>query len=241
MLDDDRPHEAGCFVNVALDRDARDHVAKLDLATLVRKNRNVIRVPLYEGLALLHARAFVLRNHRADDNIITLQLATLGVVDADRAILVQHDPTAVQRLHGAQIVELNFAVILRFDDRLLECLAGRSADVERPHGQLRAGFADRLRSNDADRFAKFHKLSGGKIAPVAHRANAAATFAGEHRTNLQLLDADALQIVRDFFVDELVSFDDFLFLFDRIDNRFATDAADNARGQIDNFFVAFIN
>ena len=43
------------------------------------------------------------------------------------------------------------------------------------------------------------------------------------------------------FVDELIRFDDLLLFLDRIDNRLATDASDNARGQIDNFLVALVN
>ena len=90
-----------------------------------------------------------------------------------------------ERLHGAQIVELQRAVVLRLDDRLLEGLARRSTDVERPHRQLRARFADGLRGNDADRFAELHELPGRQVASIALRANAAPAFAGQHRANLQ--------------------------------------------------------
>ena len=116
----------------------------------------------------------------------------------------------------------------------------RSTDVERAHGQLRSGFADGLRGDDADRFAEFHELAGGKVAPVAMRANAASAFAGQHRTNLELLDADFLDRRGVGFVDELIRLDDFL-LRDRIDDRFATDATDDARREIDDFFVAFVD
>ncbi len=107
-------------------------------------------------------------NDRADDDVVALQFAALLVVHGDRAVLVEHDPVAIERLHGAQIVETDRAVVLRLDDRLLEGLARRAADVERPHRQLRAGFADRLRGDDADRFAELDELAGGQIAPVAH-------------------------------------------------------------------------
>ena len=61
VLDDDRAHHAGRFVDVAFDGDARDHVAEFDLARLFGQNRNVVRIPLHEGLALLHARPVRLR------------------------------------------------------------------------------------------------------------------------------------------------------------------------------------
>ena len=61
VLDDDRAHQAGRFVDFALHRDARDHVAEFDLAGFVGKNRNVVRIPLHEGFALLHLAAVGLR------------------------------------------------------------------------------------------------------------------------------------------------------------------------------------
>ena len=54
VLDDDGAHQAGRFVDLPLDRDARDHVAEFDLAGLLGENRHVVRIPLHEGLALLH-------------------------------------------------------------------------------------------------------------------------------------------------------------------------------------------
>ena len=54
VLDDDRAHQPGRFVDVAFDRDARDHVAEFDLAGLVSQDRNVVRIPLHERLALFH-------------------------------------------------------------------------------------------------------------------------------------------------------------------------------------------
>ena len=143
-------------------------------------------------------------NDRADHDIVALELAALGVVHADRAVLVQHDPASVERLHRAEIVELQSAVVLRLDDRLLERLARRAADVERPHRQLRARFADGLRGNDADRFAELHKLPGRQVASVALRADAAPAFASQHGANLQALDADLFDRRGDRLVDELI-------------------------------------
>ena len=60
--------------------------------------------------------------------------------------------------------------------RLLEHLARRAADVERTHRELRAGFADGLRGDDADGFAELDELAGREVAAVAMHANAAACF-----------------------------------------------------------------
>ena len=217
-----------------------DHVAEFDLAALVGQNRHVIRIPLHERFALLHLGAVRFRNNRTDHDVVAIQFAAFGIMHADRAIFVQHDPASVERLHGADIVELQSAIVLRLDDRLLERLARRAADVERPHRQLRSGLADRLRGNDADRFAELHELPGREITSVTLRAHAAPAFAGQHRANLQTLHADLFDGRRDVLVDQLVRLHDLL-LRDRINHRLAAHATDDARREIDDFFVAFVN
>ena len=133
VLDNHGAHEAGCFIDIALDGYTRNHVAELNLAALIGENRHVVRVPLHERLPFLDRRAVVLGNHGAYDHVVALELAALCIVHANGAVLVQNDPASVKRLDRSQIVESDRAIVLRFDDRLLECLAGRAADVEGPH------------------------------------------------------------------------------------------------------------
>src|SRR5262245_29475868 len=136
---------------------------------------------------------------------------------------------------------MHVAVVLRLDDRLLECLTGRAADVEGAHRQLRAWFADGLRGDDADGFTEFYKIAGSQVATVTHRADAPAALACEHRANLELLDADALQLGRDRLVYVLVCFDNFFLFLHRVGNRFAAHPANDALPKIDHFFVAFVD
>ena len=86
--------------------------------------------------------------------------------------------------------------------------ARRAADVERPHRQLRARLADRLRGDHADRLAQVHHLAGRQVAPVALDADAALGLAGQHRADLDLLDAGRLDFGREVFADLLVDADD---------------------------------
>src|SRR5216684_4025234 len=79
--------------------------------------------------------------------------------------------------------------------------------MEGTHGELRARFADGLRGDDANGFAEFDHASGGKVAAIAKRANAAAGFAGEHRTNAHAFDTRALHLVGKLFGDLLVHID----------------------------------
>ena len=101
MLDDDRAHQASRFINISLNRHASDHVAEFHLASLVRKNWHVVRIPLNKGFALFYLAPIRLRNNRPDHDVVTLKLATFGIVHADRAILVQDNPAAVERLDCA--------------------------------------------------------------------------------------------------------------------------------------------
>ena len=77
--------------------------------------------------------------------------------------------------------------------RLFEGLAGRAADVERAHGELGAGLADRLGGDDADGFAELDRQAGREVAAVALGADAALGFAGQHRADLELFEPDVLE------------------------------------------------
>ena len=55
----------------------------------------------------------------------------------------------------------------RLDFGLLLNTGSRAADVERAHGELRAGLADGLRGDDAHGFAEFDHAAGGQVAAVA--------------------------------------------------------------------------
>ena len=64
--------------------------------------------------------------------------------------------------------------------------------MERAHGQLRTGFADRLRRYHANRLAHIDRRASGKVAPVTACAHAMFRLAGQHRTNLDHLDLGGL-------------------------------------------------
>ena len=68
-----------------------DHVAEFDLAGLFRENRDVVRIPLDEGLALLDLAAVGNGNDRADDDGVALEFAAVLGMDGDRAVLVEDD------------------------------------------------------------------------------------------------------------------------------------------------------
>ena len=94
--------------------------------------------------------------------------------------------------------------VLGLEGGLLGAVAGRAADVERPHGELRAGLADGLGRDDAHGHPHLHELAGGEVAAVAEGAHAALGLAGEHRADPHLLDAGGLDVAGHLLGDLLV-------------------------------------
>src|SRR5438309_1549876 len=77
----------------------------------------------------------------------------------------------------------------------LRARGGRAADVEGAHGQLRAGLADRLRGDDADRLTDVHLPPASEVATVALDADSPPGLAGEDRADLHLLQARLLDLL----------------------------------------------
>jgi hypothetical protein len=74
--------------------------------------------------------------------------------------------------------------------------------------ELRAGLADRLRGDDADRFADVDEMPARKIAPVARGADAEARFARDRRAHHDRLHAGRLELLDHRFVEQRVARDD---------------------------------
>ena len=156
----------------------------------------------------MHRIAFVDFQFRAVDYGVAFALAVLLVDHRDRALTVHHHQVSGLRLHGLQSDEAHGAVVLGIEARLLGNSRGRTTDVEGTHRELRSGLADGLRRDDSGSFAEFDETSGSQVAAVAHHANPALRFAGQHRANLHALDSRGLNRHREFFGDLLVDVDD---------------------------------
>src|SRR5439155_25760781 len=79
-----------------------------------------------------------------------------------------------------------------------------------PQRELRARLTDRLRGQNADRFAEVHHVHRGEVAAVAHAAYTALGLAREHGADLHRLDPRILDGLRGLFDDELARFDQHL-------------------------------
>src|SRR5208282_4712409 len=96
------------------------------------------------------------------------------------------------------------AIGFGFQTRLLRHSRCRTADVEGPHGELGARFADGLGGDDSGSFAEFDEAARGQVAAVAHDADTAFGFAGKHGTDFYPLDAGGLNRAGEFFRDLLI-------------------------------------
>jgi len=151
---------------------------------------------------VLHSEA------RAVNDVVALLLAVLFIDDGDQSGAVHGNGSATTAFDELHVHELDDAVVARFQRGAFGDTRGGSADVEGAHGQLRAGFADGLRGDDADGFTKLDHAAGGEIAAIAKRANAAAGFASEHGTDAHAFDTRALHLVGELLGDFLADVDD---------------------------------
>src|SRR5947207_2603680 len=124
VLDDDHGLLAGGFIGLFLHRHALDDVVESDAPGFLRKNRDVVRVPLHEGVAPLDLAAVGDGDDRADHDVVSLQFASIVGQDGQRTVLVQHDVVSIFEFDQAEVVVANRAVEFRFDLRLFELALG---------------------------------------------------------------------------------------------------------------------
>ena len=161
-------------------------------------------------------------------------------MERNRPVLVENNECLVHGFHDFELVETYSAVVFGFDDWLLERLARSTADVEGSHRELGAGFADGLCGDDAHSFTNLDHAACGKTATVAFDTDTALGFASKCRTDFELLVADFFQRGCSLLINELIFFENGL-ACDRIFNRFAASAANDAGREADDFFVSFVD
>ena len=81
-VDDDQARQAGDLVHFLVDRDPFEDVLEADLARLLGEDRERVRIPLDQDLALLDRLAFLHLEARAVDDRVALAVAALRVLHA---------------------------------------------------------------------------------------------------------------------------------------------------------------
>src|SRR5216684_4762901 len=205
---DDVLGEAGDFIDLLFDRQAGPQVVELHVSGGFGEDRERERIPFGQNLAMGDAFAFGDAEASTINNVVALLFAALLIDDGDEAGAVHGDGGAATALDVLEVHELDDAMVARLKRGALGNARRGSADVERAHGQLRAGLADGLRGDDANGFAELDHPARSQVAAVAQCANAAAGLAGEHGANAHALDTRGLYGVGQLFGDFLVHIDD---------------------------------
>ena len=135
-------------------------------------------------------------------------------------------------------MQAHHAFVADFERGLLGAPAGGTADMEGTHRELRARLADRLRGDDSDRLAQVDEMPAAEVASVALDADALARLAGEHRANLDPLDAGVFDFLDLVLVDHLVGLHQH-FVGERIADVFERDAAEHAIAEAFDDLAAF--
>ena len=204
VFDDGHGRLVRGFVQLFLIGLAVHEVRELDEAVHFRDEGFVERIPFGKELAV--ADGLPIRNvqARAVGERVALHFAALLVDDGDLPALAEHLSHTFAVPDFLHAGEDHAAVMLRLEVRTFDFLGRRTADVEGTHGELRAGFADGLCRDDADRLADVDEVAAGKVAPVAQRADAALGLAGQRGADHHGVDALVVQRLGDGFVDQSV-------------------------------------
>ena len=237
-IDHDQRRQTGDFVDLLGDREAFLDVLELRLAGELGDDRARQRIPVGQHGAGLDLLVGLDRQDRTVRHLVAFALAAVLVVDDDFARTRDHDQLALAVGHVAHRgVEADHAVGLGFDaggDGRARC---RTTDVEGPHRQLRAGLADRLRRDHADRFADVDQAAAAQVAAVALGADAEAGFAGQRGAHLDFVDAFGFEHFDHVFVEHLAGRQQHAVL--RVQHVFGRGAAEDTVAQRFDDFTAF--
>ena len=187
-VDDDALGDAGRLVHRLGHRGAVDEILVADRAVDLGEDRTGVGIPLGDALAALDLVALVDLEPGAVLQAVHRALGPVGPDDDDRDVAAHDDQVAIRVAGDVAVADLHRALEVGLDEGLVGDLR-RAADVEGAHGELRARLADRLRRDDADRFAEVDRRAAGEIAPVAGGADAVLRLADQHGADLHLLDA----------------------------------------------------
>ncbi len=215
-LDDHLLFQAGLFVRLHLICEVFGEIFEPDFSRCFRNNHGVKGIPFTNQVALFHLIALVKVEFRAIRNVMRYQ-HDFGV-GVDHAHLNQ---TAyyhlvgfsfrVDRLHVAQLVELNNTVVFGNNSAFRRDVGGNTSHVESTQGKLCSRFPDRLCSNNTYRLSFLYHCPRGQVATVAFGTYPLRGFTGKYRTNFHSFDRRLVDFLSDVFRD----------LFPRVYNNFS--------------------
>ncbi|CFW85983.1 Uncharacterised protein [Bordetella pertussis] len=206
--DHDQRRQAGDFVDLLGNGNAFFDVLEAHRAAVLGHDRTGQRIPAGQTGAGLDRFAVANQDGGAIRDLVALALAAVVVEDGQFAGTRNRHTLALgvgDIAHRAG--EADRAVGLGFHGAGQGRTRSGATDVERPHGELRARFADRLRGDDADGLAHVDVRTAAQIAAIAMRAQAVTRFARQRRADLDFVHAQAVDQVDQVFVEQGASRD----------------------------------
>ena len=200
----DRVANVAAGIALGANRFAFNEILEADLTTRFGENRNRVRVPFAQYVALLDPRLVFELNRRTGRHFILVDFASLLVDQRNLAVARQHNSLTFCIDDGLEPRVFDDAVLRGLDVALFNITLGDTTDVERPHRKLGAGLADTLGGNDTDGHAFLDHRSGRHVHTVAASAEPQRRLAGHGTADLDPFETKFLDLAGDFAGDHLI-------------------------------------
>src|SRR5260370_22235343 len=169
---------------------------------LLGDDRNCVGPPIEEPIAPLDLDPIVGEEPGTVWNPVPCFLPAGLVQQHDLGVPAHHHRYSGRIDDDVAVLDLDRCVEGGLDRRLLGPALRGTTNVEGAHGQLGAGLADRLRSDNADRLTDIDDGAARKVAAIAFAADTDARFTGQHRADRYRVDAGPLELVDGVLIDQ---------------------------------------
>ena len=202
-VDNDECGQAGNFIHLLGNRCILLYVLELDRAGVFGNDRTRMRVPCCELRSGLHSPSVVSQKGCTVWNLVAFPLATI-VVGNHHLPGAGDDDLLVLRIryvtHGCG--KPDHARTLGLDTALRRGTRRSTANVECAHGQLRPRFANRLGSNNADRFAGTNQGAASQVTAIALGAKTITGFAGQRTAYTDFVDIQLFDDIHSILAEQ---------------------------------------
>ena len=199
--------DAGRFVHLLHNRQAFDHVHVIGDAFLLGDEGKRIGIPFGKLVAAAGLGLVLDQKPGPVRKPVAGPVAALRIDQRQFRIAGHDDLNPLAVFDRGTVFKSHLAIDVCLDSGLLGAALYGAADVEGPHRQLGAGFADRLRGNDADGLADVDRCAASQIAPVAPAADSFLQGAGQNAADEDGFEFGGFYLNAGFLFDHYSRFD----------------------------------
>ena len=167
---------------------------------MLGNHRTGMRIPSSKGCARFDGRTVLYQQGGAIRYFVAFAFAADFVVNHDFGRTSDNDQLALIVCHITHLaVKAHRTVGFRFHVARCRRTGSRTTDVEGTHGQLGTRFADRLRRNDTDGFARIDQFTASQVTAVTFRTQAVTGFTGNRRADFHFIHTGVVDDVHQLF------------------------------------------